>query len=102
MDQGTWVGFRLRVWILMIALKDLPLKYQLIIIIFSISLVSLWIVSTAFILYDRYTYKKHMEYELTVLARILSNQNSAYMASGNYNVVQRNIDMVGVKTGIMF
>lgn len=82
-------------------LKDLPLKYQLILIIFSISLASLWVASTAFVLYDRYAYKKNMEYELVVLARILANQNASDMVSGNYPAVQHNIELIGVKTGIV-
>lgn len=82
-------------------LKDIPLKYQLIIIIFLISLASLWVASTAFVFYDRYAYKKNMEYELVILARILSNQNASNMASRDYVNVQRNIELIGVKTGII-
>jgi len=82
-------------------LKDLPLKYQLIIIIFLISLASLWFASTAFVFYDRYSYKKNMEYELVVLSRILSYQNASYMASNNYVEVQKNIELIAVKKGII-
>jgi len=82
-------------------LRDLPLKYQLIIIIFLISLASLWVASTAFVFYDRYAYKKNMEYELVILARIFANQNASDLASRDYAGIQRNIELIAVKTGII-
>jgi len=85
----------------MIRLKDLPLKYQLIMVIFLISLASLWVASTAFVFYDRYAYKKNMEYESIILARILSNQNASDLSAMNYPKIQTSIEQIGVKTGIV-
>jgi signal transduction histidine kinase len=82
-------------------LKNISLKYQIIIIIFFISLASLWVASTALVLYDRYAYKKNMEYELVIFSRIIANQNAHPMALKNYQDVQRNLELIGVKNGIV-
>ncbi len=82
-------------------LKDLPLKYQLIIMIFSISLASLWIASTAFIIYDRYAYKENMRHELTVHARIIAAQSATGVAYDDPYQVQQNLTSLGVKAEIV-
>lgn len=82
-------------------LKDIPLKYQLIVVIFSISLTSLWVASCAFIFYDRYAYKENMRHELTVLARIIADQSASSVAYENHDQVMQILASLGVKSDIL-
>ena len=82
-------------------LKDLPLKYQLIIIIFSVSIASLWVTSISFVLYDRHAYKEKMGHELTVIARIIAEQSAPNVQSGNHAQVSRSLQSLAVKRDIV-
>jgi len=82
-------------------LKDLPIKYQLIIIIFVIALVSLWLASTAFVLYDRHTYKKNMVHELTILSRIVANRSATAVAYKDPYQVRQNLDALATKPSVI-
>jgi signal transduction histidine kinase len=82
-------------------MKDLPIKYQLIIMTFTISLVSLWIATAAFVLYDRYTYKVDMVQELTILARVVATRSASAVMSNDKEQASRNLEVLGVKTSII-
>jgi len=85
----------------MLKIKNLPIKYQLIVIIFSISLISLWIASTAFVFYDRHAYKENMVHELTVLARIVANRSATAVAYNDPDQAKQNLEALGVQTDII-
>ncbi|MCB1615302.1 MAG: hypothetical protein KDI30_04745, partial [Pseudomonadales bacterium] len=81
-------------------LKDLPIKQQLIIMICLISMVSLFIASSAFIAYDRYAFKKNMVHELTILSRIIAGRSSAAVAYSDAYQVRQNLDSLGANNTI--
>jgi len=85
----------------MLKIKSLPIKYQLIVVIFTISLVSLWIASTAFVLYDRHAYKENMVHELTVLARVVANRSATAVAYNDPGQAKQNLEALGVETSIV-
>lgn len=82
--------------------KDLRLKYQLTVVIFFISLVSLWLASTAFVLYDRYAYKKNMTHELTILSRVVASQLVDPVLKNDHDAVIKNIELLAIKKTIQF
>lgn len=82
--------------------KDIPLKYQLTVVIVFISVVSLWLASTAFVFYDRYAYKENMVHELTILSRIVSSKMSVAVSENNKNEVLSNLQSLAIKNSIEF
>lgn len=85
----------------MLKTKDIPIKYQLITMIFAISFISLWIAGTAFSLYDRHAYKESMSHELTILARVVANRTASAIVINDKNQASEILNSLGAKATIL-
>ena len=81
---------------MMSSLRKIPVKQQLILMICGVSFLSLLIASSAFIFYDRYTYKQHLVHEITLLARIIANRGADALAKKDVYLAQESLDSLGI------
>ncbi len=77
-------------------LKNIPVKQQLILMICAISFISLLMASSAFVLYDRYSYKQNLIYEATILARIVASHSATAVAYNDVYEARVNLDSLGI------
>jgi signal transduction histidine kinase len=78
------------------SLKNIPVKQQLILMICAISFISLLMASSAFVLYDRYSYKEHLVHETTILARIIASRSATAVAYNDVYQARENLDSLGI------
>ncbi len=76
-------------------LKKLPVKQQLIVMMCAISFLSLFVASTTFVLYDRYSYKQHLVHQTTLLARIIASQSAFAVKKNDVLQARESLDGLG-------
>ncbi len=83
------------------SLKNIPVKQQLILMICAISFISLLMASTAFVLYDRHSYKQHLVHEITILARIIASRSATAVAYNDVYQARENLDSLGIDASLV-
>lgn len=84
-----------------IDIKNIPVKQQLILMICAVSFVSLLIASTAFVLYDRASYRDNLLHQATLLARVVASHSANAVAYNDVYEARINLQSLGADASMV-
>ena len=81
--------------------NDWPIKWRLILISVTTSLVGLFVAGVAFITMDQYEAKKNVLSELLVLAEVIANRSTATLIFDDPNLAIKNLSALKAQPGVV-
>jgi len=82
-------------------LKSIPVKQQLILMICGISFLGLLLAGSAFVMYDRYTYRDNLVHQATLLARVVASHSANAVAYNDALDARKNLQSFGIDPSLI-